>query len=286
MENKEITGVAPQSVVRFLEEAHEGMVLMANSAGIYLQLDGQILLLCDEKWGCVPIGIGIPHFAETAKQLALSVGEQVKSGNCSLHLGGRRITITKMNWKRTADGDKRTLLLLSGGIDALRHRDKGLAPLAAWLLEGEASEENWNPWCRMACPRLENLCRGLQTGNAAAVELCVEALLGLGPGLTPSADDVLCGLLYGLRQGDNPSANLLRQAVCAHADSRTHPVSAAYLKAIADGEVFSRLEDAWLGRAGSLEALLEVGSSSGADMLLGLCLAETLRTEMEEKSDV
>lgn len=281
MDHNEITGFAPQSVVGYLEEAHQGRVLMANSAGIYLTLDGQILLICDEIWGCVPIGIGIRNFAEVVKKLPLTVGDPVSCGKSCLHLGGRRITITEIKWKCTVSGDKEHLLLLSGGIDALRHREKGLAPLASRLLEGDPSEENWNPWCRMACPRLETLCRGLQTGDAAAVERCVKSLLGLGPGLTPSADDVLCGMLYPLLQEGHPGASMLRQAVCDHADSRTHPVSAAYLKAIANGEVFSRLEDVWFGRENSLEALLEVGSSSGADMLLGLCLAENLLKSLE-----
>lgn len=278
MENR-ITGYAAPYVADFLQADRTGTVLMANSAGIYLQLDGQILLLCDSCWGQVPMGIGMENYARNAKELALAPGDQVICRNGSLHFSKDWITITKINRGSPALGA--AAFCCRDGIRALRGRKTGLAPLA------DAAKEAWNPWCALAAPRLEALCGGISSGDTAAIDGAVESLLGLGPGLTPSADDVLCGLLYALLRSpaaDTPAVGTLKTAICAFADSRTHPVSAAYLKAIARGEVFSRLEDAWLGREGSLEALLEVGSSSGGDMLLGLILAVRI-LGMEECTD-
>lgn len=254
---------------------------MANSAGIYLQLDGQILLLCDQSWGQVPNGIGIAKFTETAARLGLAAGDCISSSNGCLQFGQQWIKIAETENQPLSSGRKLEPDNWRKGILALRGRESGLAPLV-W-------EPEKTPLCTLAGPRLELLCQGLKQGNKEAVEEGVKGLLGLGPGLTPSADDVLCGMMYGLLRSDETMAQTLKAAVCAYADSRTNAVSAAYLKAIAQGEYFSRMDNVWRFFTGQgqacLNALLEVGSSSGADMLLGLCLAGKLSMETEEWTD-
>ena len=49
-----------------------------------------------------------------------------------------------------------------------------------------------------ARPHIEQLMWGLFTGDLAAVTEKAGAILGLGPGLTPSCDDFLAGLLMSL----------------------------------------------------------------------------------------
>lgn len=246
---------------------------MANSAGIYLQLDGKILLLCDRIWGQVPIGVGIPDFTEKAKNLALMPGDPVQSRDGGLHFAAGWIKIAETETVGSY-GREAAEECLRKGFDALRNRETGLAPVT-WQKER-------NPLCTLAAPRLENLFRALREEDDSGTDAAVKSLLGLGPGLTPSADDVLCGLLYGLQR--SPAAEkrgifCLKNAVRNHS-GRTHPVSAAYLNAIAEGESFSRMDGVWRYLTGEgpdcLDALLEVGSSSGADMLLGLLLAGTL----------
>lgn len=283
-----ITGYAPPFVAGFLEEERTGTVLMANSAGIYLRFGGQLLLLCDKRWGQVPIGIGIADFAQNTKALALSAGDPAACREGNLHFLRGWIKITEIRVTSAAPGEV-SPSRLQEGVRSLRGREKGLAPLASRLLEDASPEEKWNSWCSLACPQLENLLRGIGDGDAAAIHAAVTRLLGLGPGLTPSADDILCGMLYALLRSpaaDLPSVRTLKDAICQEADSRTHPVSAAYLKAIAQGEYFSRMEDVWLSLTNRgdayFDALLEVGSCSGADMLLGLLLAGKLLTRMEE----
>ena len=254
---------------------------MANSAGIYLRLEGKILLLCDKAWGQVPIGIGIPDFAENAKTLALRPGDPVQSREGCLHFAAGWIKIAETGNEAPSYGRKAEKEALQRGFEALRGRETGLAPLV-W-------QKNRNPLCTLAAPRLEKLFRSLREEDASGIDAGVESLLGLGPGLTPSADDVLCGLLYGLQRSIAKKAvTCLKNAVRKHS-GRTHPVSAAYLHAIAEGEFFSRMDGVWQYLTGEgpdcLEALLEVGSSSGADMLLGLLLAGTL-LRMEEWTNV
>jgi hypothetical protein len=129
-----------------------------------------------------------------------------------------------------------------------------------------------------------------QEPNAETLAHRVAALVGTGPGLTPSGDDVLCGVLLGLRLHPHASDELvaaLWQAVRPRLTSTTS-LSAALLTEAAEGyaaEPVLRLVErlavpadpvarpADLPGAGIAEALAEVlaiGHSSGADLLGGL----------------
>jgi len=126
----------------------------------------------------------------------------------------------------------------------------------------------------------------LRTG---AVELAVSpltALLGLGRGLTPSGDDLLCGLLLLLNRWpllsplSAPLLETFNQQVTALARQRTTTLSANLLELAACGSGDERLIAAVDGLVTSdpqqsawLPALLTYGSSSGTDALLGMALA-------------
>lgn len=106
----------------------------------------------------------------------------------------------------------------------------------------------------------------------------MEALLGLGPGLTPSGDDLLGGALITLRAIDAYAAGRLAAALRPHLATRTTPISAAHLEAAMAGWGCDRFH-ALLGKvlAGDAaavpacaHALARVGHCSGWDMLAGL----------------
>ena len=113
----------------------------------------------------------------------------------------------------------------------------------------------------------------------------VAALLGRGPGLTPTGDDVLAGALVTLTALGAPAAQVLGEAVLAAAPSATTTVSAALLVHAARGECIPQLADLveaiGTGSAdagdGSLPrtagALLAVGHCSGAGLLHGVLVA-------------
>ena len=126
-----------------------------------------------------------------------------------------------------------------------------------------------------AQPALEALDRWL-AGNALGNE--VAQLIGLGPGLTPSGDDYLGGVLVGLRWlGRGAQANSLWRWLEPRLAQRTSPISAAHLAAAAAGQVHEALHDvldslsAWetpdlLPGLAQLDA---VGHTSGWDALAG-----------------
>ncbi|GAB2884716.1 hypothetical protein GCM10027026_40180 [Myroides odoratimimus subsp. xuanwuensis] len=114
---------------------------------------------------------------------------------------------------------------------------------------------------------------------AAGDPLAVPALVGLGDGLTPLGDDVLCGWL-ALRHAAGAPVAAVETAVrdCL---GRTTLLSATLLDCAAQGEVVpefaallraaDRRDETGLGTAAA--ALTRVGHTSGAGLLLGASLA-------------
>jgi hypothetical protein len=116
------------------------------------------------------------------------------------------------------------------------------------------------------------------------------SLLGLGPGLTPSGDDVLVGLLAGLfvlghRIPGSPALDiipLITDVVMDAAPARTTALSRTMLYYAAHGVAVEPLLDvlqapfgqpAAEGNVKGLHRLLSIGHSSGRDMLAGAMLA-------------
>jgi hypothetical protein len=106
-------------------------------------------------------------------------------------------------------------------------------------------------------------------------------LVGLGPGLTPSGDDVLGGVMLALSAADRaPLRDALWDAIVDELGDLTVPVSAMHLSAAADGmahETLHRFANALLsddvtGMAAALPAVTALGATSGWDALAGLAL--------------
>jgi hypothetical protein len=117
-----------------------------------------------------------------------------------------------------------------------------------------------------AQPALDALERWL-VGNALGNE--AEQLIGLGPGLTPSGDDYLGGMLVALRvAGRAMQAEGLWRWLEPRLESRTSAISAAHLAAAAAGEAHEALHRVLAGSL-DLDALDAVGHTSGWDALAG-----------------
>jgi len=122
-----------------------------------------------------------------------------------------------------------------------------------------------------------DLVEALVTGQAP--DEPVARLLGRGPGLTPTGDDVLAGTLVTLRALGSPAAAVLAAAVLAHAPDATTTVSAALLRHAAAGRCIPQLADLLTaigpgqGLPSAAGALLAVGHCSGAGLLHGVLVA-------------
>lgn len=113
--------------------------------------------------------------------------------------------------------------------------------------------------------------------RAEAPERGVRTLLGLGPGLTPSGDDFLVGMLVALSEtGDDARQARLSEVVRRLAPIRTSPISTAHLLAACDGMASDALHRALRtilcnapALADDLNTLAAIGHSSGWDALAG-----------------
>jgi hypothetical protein len=112
----------------------------------------------------------------------------------------------------------------------------------------------------------------------------VSQLLGRGPGLTPTGDDVLAGALVTLAALGSPLTATLGRAVLAASPDATTTVSAGLLRHAVAGECIPQLADVLTALGGTTEpavgalpraagALLAVGHCSGAGLLHGVLVA-------------
>lgn len=139
----------------------------------------------------------------------------------------------------------------------------------------------------MALGPLSSLVRALVTGQAQSVGKAARGLIGLGPGLTPAADDLLAGLMIAfqhtanaLEDDDDPFVRDSNLTISLMAEGRTTLLSKEFLLNAAQGlgsEHVEALVGAVLfGSAKEVEraALKEiaVGATSGTDTALGVYL--------------
>jgi hypothetical protein len=106
------------------------------------------------------------------------------------------------------------------------------------------------------------------TGTPGAVD--VASLLGLGDGLTPYGDDVLCGWLAVTRAAGVPTPEV--DAVVRSLADRTTLLSATLLDCAMHGEVIPEFA-AWLAGTGPVEVVERIGHSSGRGLVEGARLA-------------
>jgi Protein of unknown function (DUF2877) len=138
-----------------------------------------------------------------------------------------------------------------------------------------------------AAPRFDAVRHALEAKQIKAFEEAALRVLGLGNGLTPSGDDFLGGIFFALAH--KPYAKWLVSMPALQAnihkacEASTNPISAALLVNHISGKSFGELHDMLDALESNdsrfienaRQALLGVGSSSGADMLAGLLLALT-----------
>jgi hypothetical protein len=192
----------------------------------------------------------------------------------------------RANWCALEDG----FGLLAGRLH--NHQlTEGLAPLVHELCSGwkglhVPSGGGELGVLNLAVPALGDLLAWLSRASATgdSAQPPVAGLIGLGPGLTPSGDDVLCGILVGLHAtGQIKLARRLAEAVMREAADCTCIISVAHLGCACQGLGSQALHETLNALVtcnaealdGALDALSRTGHSSGFDGLAGLvaCLA-------------
>jgi Protein of unknown function (DUF2877) len=113
---------------------------------------------------------------------------------------------------------------------------------------------------------------------AGIAKACIE-LLGLGPGLTPSGDDFVGGLLVALRAcGHAQVADEIWSSIAPAHGERTSPLSAAHVRAAAEGQGAEAVHEAMVAVLSDevtdftphFAALDRIGHCSGWDAMAGV----------------
>ncbi|HZS02279.1 MAG TPA: DUF2877 domain-containing protein [Chloroflexota bacterium] len=172
-----------------------------------------------------------------------------------------------------------------------REARNGLAPLALHvgaLLAGDAPPADLDALGARAWPALVALAAAWRALDVPATRAAVRGLAGLGPGLTPAADDLLVGLMAAYRWGRAAALSAAELALldaCTSAcQGRTTALSLARLHYAACGLLDARSEAVlvalWQDDSAALRAAVDgawaVGHSSGADTLTGLVMGLVL----------
>lgn len=226
-------------------------VLHAGRRAVYVDLAGTCIAVLAARAVQVPCGLRtmLPALPQVA------AGDEVVVHDGSIELPGCEVVV--------ADIVDTTVPVLSPDS-------------AAWGAEQLA---------RSASPRLRSPRKALP--SAALAQLAsgdpdsVTLLLGLGPGLTPLGDDVLCGWLAAAVAHRHPALDDVRSTVELERRRCTTTLSATLLGCASRGEGVPEFRALLRGVATkdvraveqSVDLVLRVGETSGEGLLLGALLA-------------
>lgn len=148
-----------------------------------------------------------------------------------------------------------------------------------------SSTSNLNDIAKAVLPSLIDLSKAIRLEGIDDVKKISRNLIGLGPGLSPSGDDVLIGLMIALwwftnsLGGDIERVERINKAVISRMN-KTTLLSQQLLRHAARGEtnetVEILLDGIFMGESEDIgiraQRVLEIGETSGTDMMAGILL--------------
>jgi hypothetical protein len=158
------------------------------------------------------------------------------------------------------------------------------------------SGEGLNVYSKNALPRIKELLEAVRGADLSGIWRATRGLAGLGPGLTPSGDDLLSGYmlmmsLYAKNTGRwEEMVARTNRAVLSGARGRTTALSEEYLSQAAQGRgnesATILCRELLTGEDGSIEQAVRnitmIGETSGTDTTLGMILGAGSFLEWEE----
>jgi hypothetical protein len=265
----------------------DGVVLARFDRSAYLDLDGRVAALASAEFGCGPLTIAVAGFEMLRP---LDVGDPVRLRDGTLRVGAQTIGLRSAAvWDPAlppaGDGRGGKALGLDLVVDELR-RSAGAEGIADLLSEAGAAVTPTAPLLdplRRGLGAISHLLRGRIGADAAARTVATE-IAGRGPGLTPSGDDLLAGIMHAITAWPELAAGAagpdVRRLFADAARPKTTRISAAYLDAAARGHAgepwHALVRSLGQSRAEARRAarrVLAIGETSGADALTGFCWA-------------
>ena len=258
-----------------------------HAANLRLPHDGQLYTVATAGIDNAPATLVVD--TPTVRTLCLKVGDTVTSHRARLLFpGGRAVDLrSTAAWRPhlpplPIPESSRTWLTDFIGREGISGGAK----------HNVAQDDSWeSAVAAQVAAQLDALIGGLRAGDVSTVSEHAARLVGLGPGLTPTGDDVLLGVLLVAAMPQStlaPARRHLARAVDACV-AQTTDVSRAALTQAARGRTRQRvigLLDAMA--SGETAAVLDrhgrlvtaIGHTSGTDILVGLSAAMTLESEL------
>ena len=246
-----------------------------------------LLTIASEAVGGLPNGI-VADLAADFRELGIRAGMTVEAGDRALFIPGIGLRLdlagavvwspripppgdgfnqAGARWRQRSQAARACTLLdaRAGGLAGLLGTTMASRPAGSVDVTERAR------------PVLMALVRALVKGDRSAASESARGLIGLGPGLTPSGDDVLVGIEAALHVSRWPMAGFVSDAL-DRVEDRTTAVAATLLSHAARGEFTERLhvllavllgpDDAAI--PGAIERAVAWGATSGSDCLVGV----------------
>ena len=174
------------------------------------------------------------------------------------------------------------------GVIGEEGKPEGMAPLVFHLEEGSSADyaERFphNHYTAFLLPRVRRLFDALHTGQIVEISAAAGAMAGCGPGLTPSSDDFLCGMMAAMLARGGARGRVLRtmditQRMGCAARVKTNVISGSFLIRSSQGLLSADVLDTVgqlfsNGPTQSLESaasrVITFGETSGTDILSGI----------------
>lgn len=281
----------------FLQEPRVGTIHSVFNRATNITFDETLLALLSDELPRMPNSVRLDSVTTDQLFPNLQPGMEVRIDNDTLAIPAcnfsfclsvtplwePRPNVTTYQWNRKAVAQHTRLI---SEFLAKKQLQVGLASLVGTLFLQEHLQET--PLSQMATPKLRLLAQASWLQNIAGIEEAVRGLAGLGPGLTPSGDDVLGGfaavmaLLSPILSADTLSRKHIASTIAKTAKPRTTKLSAVLLDYASRGEVSEQfgtlLHTLTLPIEESKTVLkaadraLAFGATSGSDTLLGMLL--------------
>ncbi len=273
---------------RILAEGGEGKVLAVFRRAFYLEGRGGLICLGPLSLGAGPLNLLCAKW----RPGELAPGMRARLSGAEIGLAGGAVfsLAAAKHWRppRPPDWDmadlRRGLTGLARAADRRAPRD-GLGRLIPALAEGgprAAADDTASPLMRRGAEGASALAEWLASDARLPPPDRARVLIGLGPGLTPSGDDLIAGALVALRALVRPeAADQLAAWALPLAATRTGVISRAHLISAAAGEAAEPLHRVLaaicatdeVGLERELDAVDRIGHCSGWDALVGVALA-------------
>ena len=291
---RQITPLAAELIgpiaAEILQAAGDAEVVALFERSAYVMCASGLVCIGEPSIGAGPFNVIIPkRVPSEATPFGLHIGMKGVAGAGQLTLGGDLVLATDraIEWMPPPFATT-TAAQTAKGLDTLQRHMTSRVPAdgVAAVLFAPSSKPAKTPTAMAATGLITTLATSTAAAFASGAwsEDALRAailLVGLGPGLTPSGDDLLGGFMLALTaRGHQSLRDALWRAISTELDDLTVPVSAMHLSAAADGmaaEAVHLLINAVLtGDAGAiparLNAVLAIGATSGADAVAGIVM--------------